>query len=94
MFIQDIKKQNKSLEDVYEGLEFIQDACRDHGVTEGMKERVPVEQHFGLAQSLANVEEKCQKQANIITQKKQVPQAYATAPTGTGRYLAAVMTSP
>lgn len=72
MFIQDIKKQNKALEDIYEGLEFIQDACRDQGVTEGMKKRVPVEQHFGLAQSLANVEEKCQKQADIITQKKQV----------------------
>lgn len=94
MFIQDIKKQNKSLEDIYEGLEFIQDTCRDQGVTEGMKKRVPVEQHFGLAQSLANVEEKCQKQANIITQKKQVPQAYTTAPTGKGCYLGAVMISP
>eukprot|EP00066_Takifugu_rubripes_P001204 XP_003962244.1 PREDICTED: signal transducer and activator of transcription 1-alpha/beta-like [Takifugu rubripes] len=68
----EIKKQNKSLEDIYEGLEFIQDACRDQGVTEGMKKRVPVGQHLGLAQSLANVEEKCQKQANIITQKKQM----------------------
>lgn len=89
MFIQEIKKQNKSLEDIYEGLEFIQDACRDQGVTEGMKKWVPVEQHFGLAQSLANVEEKCQKQANTITQKKQVAQAYTTAPTGKGRYLGA-----
>lgn len=94
MFIQEIKKQNKSLEDIYEGLEFIQDACRDQGVTEGMKRRVPVEQHFGLALSLANVEEKCQKRANIITQKKQVPLAHATAPTGKGGYLGAVMTSP
>lgn len=79
MFIQDIKKQNKSLEDIYEGLEFMQDACRDQGITGGMKS-VPVEQDFGLAQSLANMEEKCQKQADMITQKKQVPQAYTTAP--------------
>lgn len=70
--MQEIKKKNKSLQDAYEGLEYIQDTYRDQSVTESMKNSVPVEQHFGLAQSLANVEEKCQKQADIITKNKQV----------------------
>lgn len=72
MLMQELKKKNKSLQNAYEGLEYIQDTYRDQGVRECMKRSVPVEQHFGLAQSLANVEEKCQKQADIITQNKQV----------------------
>lgn len=65
-FMQEIKKENKSLEDSYEGLEFIQEACKER-IAEGMKE-----QHVGLARCLANVEELCQGQADIIAQKNQV----------------------
>lgn len=72
MLMQEIKKKNKCLQDAYEGLEYIQDTYRDQCVTEGMKKSLPMEQHFGLAQSLANVEEKCQKWADIIIQNKQV----------------------
>lgn len=87
MFTQEMKKDNISLEDECEGLTFIQVACRDQGITEGMKEQVPVEQHVGLAQSLANVQEKCQRQADGIAQKRQVQTQISTAAqTGTGRH--------
>lgn len=69
MFMQEIKKGNKSLEGSYEELEFIQEACRDQGIAEGMKKRV-------------NVEEICQRRADVITQTKQVPQTCTTAWTG------------
>lgn len=73
MFTQELKKETKSLEGSYEGLEFIQEACRDQGLSEGMKKQVPVEQHLDLSRCLANVEEICRSQAAIITQTTQVP---------------------
>lgn len=72
MFVQGIKKETKSIEDLCEGLEFIQEAYRDESIAEGMRERLPVEQRVGLAQRLANVEQSCRIQADTITQKNQV----------------------
>lgn len=79
MFMQEIKKKTKSLENKYEGLEYMQEAFRDQGIKEGMKKWVPVDQHVGLAQSLAEVEVKCQRQAEGTTQTKQVPPTPTTA---------------
>lgn len=72
MFMQEIKKESKSLESSYERLEYMQEACGDQSIAEGMKQ-VPVQQHVGLARCLANVKEKCRAQADNIAQKKQVP---------------------
>lgn len=74
MFMQEIKTENESLESSYEGLEFIQETCRDHDIAEGKKTWVSVEQHGNLAHCLASVKEICQRQADIITQTKQVLQ--------------------
>lgn len=82
LFMQEIKKGIKSLEGSYELLEFLQEACRDQGIAEGMKKRRPGEQNGNLARCLANVEEICQRQAEIITQTRQVLQ------TGKGHYYA------
>uniref|UniRef100_H3DKH4 Signal transducer and activator of transcription n=1 Tax=Tetraodon nigroviridis TaxID=99883 RepID=H3DKH4_TETNG len=67
----EIKKESKSLESSYERLEYMQEACGDQSIAEGMKQ-VPVQQHVGLARCLANVKEKCRAQADNIAQKKQV----------------------
>lgn len=69
--MQKIKKETKFLEGSYEGLEFIQEDCRDQGIAK--KQRVQEEQNGGLARCLANVEEIVQKRAEIA-QTKQVPQ--------------------
>ncbi|XP_051260841.1 signal transducer and activator of transcription 1-alpha/beta [Dicentrarchus labrax] len=57
----DLKKEIKSLEDQNENLEFLQETWQ-----------IQVKEHVGLAQSQAVVKEKCLKQANIITQTKQI----------------------
>lgn len=52
MLAQVIKKENKSLESLYEGLEFIQEACKDQSVAEGMKKQLSLERHVGLADNV------------------------------------------
>nr|ARR97140.1 signal transducer and activator of transcription 1-like protein [Oplegnathus fasciatus] len=57
----DVKKEIKSLEALNEKLDYIQKTWQSQ-----------VEQHIGLAQSNAVVEEECLKRANFITQTKQM----------------------
>lgn len=69
--MQKIKKEIKFLEGSYEGLEFIQEDCRDQGIAK--KKRVQEGPNGGLACCPANEEEICQRRADIA-QTKQVPQ--------------------
>lgn len=75
--MQKIKKEIKFLEGSYEGLEFMQEDCREQG--NAKKKRVQEEQNGGLACCPANVEEICQRQADIA-QTKQVPQTICYYP--------------
>lgn len=86
--LQELKKETKSLEVLNEKLDFIQNAWQTQGVFRDVQTQVmcsvwvhvslvshlssPVEQHVGLAKSHNVVKEECLKQANFITQTKQV----------------------
>lgn len=64
------KKEIKFLEGSYEGLEFIQEDCREQG--NAKKKRVQEEQNGGLACCPANVEEIRQRQADIAQTKEEL----------------------
>ncbi len=86
--MQEVKKEIKSLEALNEKLDFIQKTWQSQGMEGDITKQLigllwvrasflphlsfPVEQHVGLAQSSAAVEEECLKWVNFITQTKKV----------------------
>lgn len=86
--MQELKKENKILEDLNEKLDFIRKTWQSRGVAAGTAGAIrlvllapfdgspffssPVEQNVGLAQSQALVEQECLRRAASITQTQKV----------------------